>query len=116
MAEAAAYAKTHGMQLVFKPHGGCAASADAILRCIEKVAHPNFTLWYDAGNIIHYTGKDPVADVERVAKYVTGFCAKDCATQRGEVMIQFGEGKVDFVGVFHKLKDAGFKGPVMIEC
>jgi len=116
MADCAAYAQARHIQLVLKPHGGCSASADEILRCIEKVNHPNFRVWYDAGNIIHYTGKDPVADVERVAHLVTGFCAKDCAQLRGEVMIQFGEGKVDFKGVFSKLKAAGFKGPVMVEC
>jgi sugar phosphate isomerase/epimerase len=32
------------------------------------------------------------------------------------VMIQFGTGKVDFRAVFSKLKAAGFKGPVMVEC
>jgi sugar phosphate isomerase/epimerase len=31
-------------------------------------------------------------------------------------MIQFGDGKVDFKGVFEKLKEAGFNGPVMVEC
>ena len=116
MADAAAYAQPYGIQIVFKPHGGISASADEILQCIAQVNHPNFRLWYDAGNIIHYTGKDPVVDVERVARYVTGFCAKDCGSRGGDVMIQFGEGKVDFVGVFRKLKAAGFQGPVMIEC
>jgi sugar phosphate isomerase/epimerase len=116
MAEAAAYAAPYQIQIVFKPHGGCSASADEMLECLEKVNHPNFGLWYDAGNIIHYTGKDPLTDVERVARYVTGFCAKDCARQGGEVMIQFGEGAVDFAGVFRRLQSAGFEGPVMIEC
>ena len=116
MAEAAAYATTYQIQIVFKPHGGCSASAEEILECIAKVDHPNFGLWYDAGNILHYTGKDPVTDVARVAQYVRGFCAKDCARQGGEVMIQFGEGTIDFAGVFQKLQSAGFNGPVMIEC
>ena len=31
-------------------------------------------------------------------------------------MIQFGTGKVDFAGVFKKLKSAGFNGPIMVEC
>jgi len=116
MTEAAAYAAPHGIQILFKPHGGCSAAAEEMLECIRQVNHPNFHLWYDAGNIIHYTGKDPVEDVERVARYVTGFCAKDCATKGGDVMIQFGDGKVDFAGVFRKLQAAGFNGPVMIEC
>jgi sugar phosphate isomerase/epimerase len=31
-------------------------------------------------------------------------------------MLQFGAGKVDFVGVFRTLKKAGFRGPIMVEC
>lgn len=116
MADAAAYAQDKGIQIVVKPHDGCAASAEELLVTLEKVNHPNFRIWYDAGNIIHYTGKDPNADVERVAKSVTGFCAKDCAARRGDVMLQFGEGKVDFAGVFSRLKRAGYEGPVMVEC
>jgi sugar phosphate isomerase/epimerase len=116
MADAAAYAHERGLKVVLKPHGGGSGAAEEILRCIKRINHPNFSIWYDAGNIIHYTGKDPVAELESIAQYVTGFCAKDCGQIRGEVMIQFGAGKVDFTGVFKKLKAAGFNGPVMIEC
>lgn len=115
-AAAAAHAQTLGVQVVTKPHGGCTASADEIQQTMERVGHRNFSLWYDAGNIVHYTGKDPVEDVRRVAHLVTGFCAKDCLGLKGDVMIQFGEGQVDFAGVFGALKEAGFDGPVMVEC
>lgn len=116
MNAAAAYAEDQGIQIVMKPHGGLSATAEDMLRTIERVGHDNFRLWYDAGNMIHYTGTDPVADVARVAEYVTGFCAKDCVEQGGDVMLQFGEGSVDFHGVFAALKAAGFAGPVMVEC
>src|SRR5438105_2264562 len=116
MADAAAYAQERGIKLVMKPHGGSSGAAEEILRCIEQVKHPNFKIWYDAGNIIYYTGKDPVAELAPIARYITGFCAKDCGEPKGEVMIQFGAGKVDFKAVFGKLKAAGFNGPVMVEC
>jgi sugar phosphate isomerase/epimerase len=115
MAGLAAYAQDRGLKLVMKPHGGGSGASEEILRCIEKVNHPNFKIWYDAGNIIHYTGKDPIAELEPIVQHVTGFCAKDCGQQRGDVMIQFGTGKVDFAGVFRKLKAAGFNGPIMVE-
>jgi sugar phosphate isomerase/epimerase len=102
--------------LVMKPHGGGSGSSDEILKAIKEVNHPNFKIWYDAGNIIHYTGKDPVAEIEPIAPHITGFCAKDCAEIKGDVMIQFGAGKVDFPAVFKKLKAGGFNGPVMVEC
>ncbi len=116
MADAAKYAADKGVNMVLKPHGGSSGASDEVLKCLEKVNHPNFKVWFDAGNIIFYTGKDPVAELKPIAKYVTGFCAKDCAAQRTDVMIQFGAGKVDFKAVFKVLKEAGFNGPVMIEC
>ena len=104
-----------GLQLALKPHGGvCAASAD-LQRCLDKVGHPNLKIWYDAGNIIYYTGNDPLKELEPIARQVTGFCAKDCPGPKGEVMSQFGTGKVDFKAVFAKLKAAGFNGPIMVE-
>ena len=91
------------------------AGADEIQRCLEKVGHANFKVWYDAGNILHYTGKDPALEAQAIAKHVTGFCAKDCAGLRGEVMMQLGAGKVDFKAVLGKLKSAGFQGPILVE-
>ena len=116
MARAAAYGAEKGVQVVMKPHGGTSGASDEIIAAMKKVGHPNFKIWYDAGNIIHYTGKDPVEELKPIVQYVTGFCAKDCAEPKGEVMIQFGTGKVDFAGVFKVLKSAGFGGPIMVEC
>ena len=116
MARAAAYGAEKRVQVVMKPHGGSSGASDEIVAAIKKVGHPNFRIWYDAGNIIHYTGKDPVEELKPIVQYVTGFCAKDCAEPKGDVMIQFGAGKVDFAGVFKVLKSAGFSGPIMVEC
>ena len=116
MSAAAAYAEDKGIKLAMKPHGGISGASDEILRVIKAVNHRNFTIWYDAGNIIYYTGKDPVAEIDPLAQHITGFCAKDCAELKGDVMIQFGAGKVDFPSLFKKLKSAGFNGPVMVEC
>ena len=115
MADAAAQAAWQNIQIVLKPHGGSSGASEEISRCLQKVGQPNFKIWYDAGNIIYYTGKDPVAELEPIARYVTGFCAKDCPAPKGEVMSQFGTGKVDFGAVFAKLKAAGFNGPIMVE-
>src|SRR4029077_11045159 len=91
-------------------------ASEDIVAAMTAVRHPNFTIWYDAGNIIYYTGKDPVEELKPIAEHVTGFCAKDCAALKSDVMIQFGTGKVDFAAVFATLKAAGFDGPIMVEC
>jgi len=104
------------LKLVLKPHGGSSGDAEEITRCIEKVNHVNFKVWFDAGNIIYYTGKDPLEQLKPMVHHVTGFCAKDCDKQKGSVWLEFGTGKVDFSAVFGELKKAGFNGPVMVEC
>jgi sugar phosphate isomerase/epimerase len=115
MGFAAAYMADHGIKLVTKPHGGVNAAAAELLVCLEQIKHPNLGIWYDAGNIIHYTGKDPVAELEPILSHVTAFTGKDCAVKGGEVMIQFGEGKVDFGAIFRRLRQAKFTGPIMVE-
>ena len=116
MAEAADYAQQRAVKLVLKPHGGTSGSSVEILRCLKEVNRSNFKIWYDAGNIIYYTGKDPVEELKPIVQYVTGFCAKDCPGKGSDVMIEFGTGKVDFQGVYKELKKAGFNGPSFVEC
>ncbi len=116
MADAADYAQERKIKLVLKPHGGASGSSAEIVRCLKEVNRPNFRIWYDAGNIIYYTGKDPVEELKPIVQYVTGFCAKDCPGKTGDVMIEFGTGKVDFRGVYQELKKAGFNGPTFVEC
>jgi sugar phosphate isomerase/epimerase len=115
MADLADYSEERKIKLVMKPHGGASGASDEILRCIEKVNRPNFNIWYDAGNIIYYTGKDPIEELKPIVRHVTGFCAKDCHGPKEDVMIQFGTGSVDFRGVFNELKKAGFHGPIFVE-
>jgi len=112
---AAGYAADAGIRLVTKPHGGVVGTSEDLLRCLEKINHRNLGIWYDAGNVIHYTGKDPLEELEPILAHVTAFTAKDCPAKGGEVMIQFGQGKVDFSAIFRRLKKAGFKGPIMVE-
>lgn len=112
---AAGYGADAGIQIVSKPHGGVVATAEDLLRCVEKINHRNFGVWYDAGNVLYYTGKDPLAELEPIIGHVTAFTAKDCAGKGAEVMTQFGTGQVDFAAIFRRLKKANFKGPIMVE-
>ena len=115
MALAAAYGAEHGIKIVIKPHGAVTATAADLLRCLEKVNHPNLGIWYDPGNIIFYTGRDPMAELEPLLPHITAFTAKDCLGEKQEVMIQLGKGRVDFTALLRRLKQAGFRGPIMVE-
>lgn len=124
VAEVCPYAAEKKVGLALKPHGGLNATGPQCRKAIERVGHPNFTLWYDPGNIYYYSdGKlDPVRDAPTVAGLVTGMCVKDftMATEGGkpakDVMVTPGTGRVDFPAVMAALKGGGFTGgPLVIE-
>ena len=135
LSDAAAFGKERGVQIAIKQHHGLNNTGGELVGWVRQVNHPNFGIFHDAGNVIYYTGKDPVAQLEIVGPYLLGVVAKDCMgphfqereagapsfgssvpDPRGdEVMIQFGAGKVDFAGMFKKLKSIGFNGPIFVE-
>jgi sugar phosphate isomerase/epimerase len=125
VAECCDYAAENRVGMVLKPHGGKNATGPQLRAIVERVNHPSFTLWYDPGNILHYSdGRlDPVDDAPSVAGLVTGMCVKDFrmteedAKPRKEVMIDPGTGQVRFPEVMAKLRQGGFTaGPLVIEC
>lgn len=135
LADAAAFGQERGVKVVVKHHHGLQNTSMDLIAWTKQVNHPNFGVFFDPGNVVYYTGKDPVKDLELVGPYVSGVVAKDCnaphfleraagdppfgaavtGTGNPEVMIQFGTGKVDFAAFFTRLKSFGFKGPVMVE-
>jgi sugar phosphate isomerase/epimerase len=106
------------MVITVKPHGGISATATDLLRCIEIVDHPNFGIYFDPGNVIYYTGGDPLENLADVAPHVVGVCVKDeTGGVDGDVNIEPGTGDVDFERLFGTLQAGGFtSGPVMVEC
>jgi sugar phosphate isomerase/epimerase len=135
LADAAAFGQERGVKVVIKHHHGLNNTAGELVGWLKQVNHTNFGIFYDPGNVVYYTGKDPVAQLEVVGPYVVGVVAKDCTEPQfqerkagdpgfgtkppdsggNEVMIQLGTGKVNFPAFFKRLKELGFDGPVMLE-
>jgi sugar phosphate isomerase/epimerase len=135
MADAAAFGQERGVKVVVKHHHGLQNTSMDLIAWTKQVNHPNFGVFFDPGNVVYYTGKDPVKDLELVGPYVSGVVAKDCSAPHfmeraagdppfgekvagagnPEVMIQFGTGRVDFAAFFKRLHAFGFNGPVMVE-
>jgi sugar phosphate isomerase/epimerase len=110
-------AREHGMMLVLKPHDGISRLAEDMLRAVERLRHPSFGICYDPGNILYYTSLRPEDDLPMVVEHVRAMCVKDeTGGKHGEVMITPGTGDVDFERVFAILAEAGFAGPMWVEC
>ena len=126
IAETCPYAAEKNVPITVKPHGGLNATGPQCRKCIEMVGHENFSLWYDPGNIFHYSDgqRDPVADAATVAGLVkVGMCIKDFTMSQTDgkltknVWVTPGTGMVDFPKVLARLKEGGFTGgALVVEC
>jgi sugar phosphate isomerase/epimerase len=112
------YAAEKNVEIVIKPHGGLNGTGPLCRQAVEKVGHKNFSILYDPGNILYYSGGklNPVEDAATVDGLVTGICIKDYKHPK-EVMLTPGTGRIDFAAVMKRLKKGGFTyGVLAIEC
>lgn len=90
-----------------------------LLRCFEAVGCDNLAVNLDTANLILYGKANPVDALEIFGKYVRNLHAKDgCWPVNGHdlgVETQIGQGRVDFRGVFRKLRELGYDSWVTIE-
>jgi sugar phosphate isomerase/epimerase len=110
------YAEEKGVMLTLKPHGGITDTGADLIYALDRVAHDNFGIYYDPGNIVHYKGLNPVNELRICSEFVVAMCIKDSLGQLEGVNILPGTGIVDFEGVFEELFDVGFDGPCIVEC
>ncbi|NLX99622.1 MAG: sugar phosphate isomerase/epimerase [Rhodopirellula sp.] len=125
IAETADYAAEKGLVITVKPHGGLNATGPQCRKTVEFVGKKNFRIWYDPGNIYHYSDGQlsPIDDAARVDGLVVGMCVKDFTMSqedgklKKDVWVTPGTGMVDFQAVLAKLKQGGFTGgPLVVEC
>jgi sugar phosphate isomerase/epimerase len=116
MEEAAEYAKSKGVVVMMKPHGGVTATARGLVALMKRINSDNLKVFYDPGNVLFYTGERPEDDFEELAPYVAGMSIKDeTGGVQGSVDVTPGDGDVDFKALFTILRDHDFDGPCMIE-
>lgn len=90
-----------------------------MLRCFEQVGMDNLGVNLDTANLILYGKANPVDALDVFGKYVRNLHAKDGfypvnGHDLGEE-VRLGDGKVDFCGLFRKLKELGYDSYVTIE-
>lgn len=118
MAECCDYGASKGVRLSVKPHGGVNATGPQCRKLIESVGHRNFRVWYDPGNIFHYSkgAVDPVEDVLALDGLIAGMSIKDFKPPEG-VMITPGTGNVNWREMMARARKGGFtSGALVVEC
>ena len=117
VAECCDYAAEKRVAIVLKPHGGMCGTGPQCRDAIDRIAHKNFTLMYDPGNVYYYSNGeiDPVRDITAVDGLVTSMSVKDYKHPKN-VAITPGTGQVDFPALIARLAKAGFThGPLLVE-
>ena len=115
----------NGVYLGVEQHGPYTAWIRSLTRILELVDSPWIRVNYDCGNTF-LSGEDPYAMLEAVADKVVHIHAKDISRQqadaeRGKVTgtavgCACGDGELDWHRIVKRLKQAGFKGVLSVEC
>lgn len=114
--QVARHLKANGQYLLFETGQETPVT---MLRCFETVGCDNLGINLDTANLILYGKANPVDALDVFGKYVRNLHAKDgCYPVNGHDLgceTRIGEGKVDFRGLFKKLRELGYNSHVTIE-
>jgi sugar phosphate isomerase/epimerase len=115
----------NGVYLGVEQHGPYTAKVKSLTRILELVDSPWIRVNYDCGNTF-LSGEDPYAMLEAVIDKVVHVHAKDISrkqadSERGKVTgtavgCACGDGEIDWHRIVKRLKQAGFKGVLSVEC
>lgn len=107
-----------GITVCFETHRGLCVNHREMLKTMSDLAHPHLRVNFDTANILYYNenvhGEAALAKACHVVKHVH---LKDTPGKFGEwnfPALGTGGG-VDFLRVYHIMRDCGFKGPYSIE-
>lgn len=115
----------NGVYLGVEQHGPYTAKIKRMVRLLELVDSPWIRCNYDSGNTF-LSGEDPYEMLEAVIDKVVHVHAKDISVKQAEaergkvtgtaVGCACGDGVIDWKRLVGRLKKAGFKGTLSVEC
>lgn len=115
----------NGVFIGVEQHGPYTAKIKSLTRILELVDSPWIRVNYDCGNT-YLSGEDPYAMLEAIVDKVVHVHAKDISRKQAEaergkvtgtaVGCACGDGEIDWHGIVKRLKQAGFKGVLSVEC
>lgn len=111
------YAKTLGLKIGMETDSNMLPTAKLGGAILDRINRPDTLGFnYDPGNVVYYTGADPLEDITYALPRMVHFHFKDKIGGQG--VFNFpppGDGELDMAGLLQIARDAGYTGPVSAE-
>jgi sugar phosphate isomerase/epimerase len=111
----AAHAKSAGVTVVIKQHGGNTATGVDCSRIIADVAHESVRMCYDAGNVLDYENHDPIPDIQACWRDIRAFAIKDHRNFPKDEDCGIGFGEIDHYKLLTPVMSTGLTIPLACE-
>lgn len=110
------HAEGLGVVVTLKPHTGNSARWPLLRETVDLTGSPSFRACLDLGNVRFYEGLDPMVDLDVALPVAATVCLKDHSGPRAHPRFPIlGDGAVDHIAFFTRLKEVGFTGPLFVE-
>ena len=111
------YAENHGLIIGMETDSNMLPTAAAGVEILDRINRPGrIGFNYDPGNVVYYTGADPIEDIKIALPRMVHFHFKDKIGGKG--IFNFpppGEGELDMPKLLQLCADAGYSGPISAE-
>ena len=113
--ELGAIARSNGVTVVIKQHGGNTATGRDCQRIVRDVADEGVKICYDAGNVLDYENDDPIPDIQACWQDVRAFAIKDHRNWPKDQDCGPGFGEIDHYRLLTPVANTGLDMPLACE-
>ena len=109
------HARSGGVTIVIKQHGGNTATGEHCSRIFADVGHEAVKMCYDAGNVLDYENHDPLPDIRKCWQDVRAFAIKDHRNFPKDEDCGIGFGEIDHYKLLAPVMRTGLTMPLAAE-
>ena len=111
----ASHARSAGVTIVVKQHGGNSGTGQACARILKAVGESSVRMCYDAGNVLDYEGQDPIPDILACWRDIRAFAIKDHRNTPRSEDCGPGFGEIDHYKLLRPVMRTGLTSPLACE-
>ena len=109
------HARSGGVTLLIKQHGGNTATGEHCSRIIADVGHEAVKMCYDAGNVLDYENHDPLPDIQKCWRDIRALAIKDHRNYPKDEDCGIGFGEIDHYKLLTPVMRTGLTIPLAAE-